>query len=621
MRKFFGFFILILVLAGCASMQDKFDSKTNPTDKDVVTIIGTLEPSANQTPTANKISTSTFNACTATSSPTPWPTPDGVTERMFSPNGDYIASVYIHGHNDVDKPVLEITDYEDKLIQKIVNNKSISEYSPRLQITIYGWSADSKTLYYYYKQQPKSENMAFWWTGYDLRSINVENGYDQAVIPEDGAMSFALSPDESKIIYSLASEPAGVIHFLDFESGKNTKIYVDPAPQNFIRIGDFHWSPDGKAIIFQTEADWVDAYKEIGTVYLDAQTFSQKILHRGGIYTYQFNGWEDDQTLRYYADGKGHILVNIETGKERPALTGIKTLTPTITRKPTRTQTPTISLTPTTTRTTVPTMVVMYMQNDPWKNSVSPNGEFIADVYDIYGHGSINKPLIEVFDKNRNLLWQIPYKKEIVQGPEPYVSLNFIRWSLNERELYYCTQFHGTRGDYAVWYDGIDPSKFDLYTGKIQPLFPEGTGTTAFKFTEDGGRVVYSFFGEDADTVYVHNYRTGQTMSAVIDPGTQPYQAIGDFHWSPNEEGIVFQTEAEWLEFENGAIFVEVQTVYLNALTMEQKLIHRDSIYTYELQNWIDNQTIGAYEVGKGMIAVNVFTGEETILPEATREW
>ena len=620
MRKYFCFFILILLLAGCAFLQD---NNVNPSDKDDETTTSTLEPSSTQMPTLKETGTNTIRTRTATLFQTPYPTSDGVTERMFSPNGEYIASVYIHGHNDVDKPVLEVTDYEDKLIRKIVNNQSISQGSPQLQIKIYGWSADSNTLYYYFEQQANGDDMIVWWKGYNLRSINVQNGYDQAVIPGEGAMSFALSPDESKIIYSLASEPAGVIHFLDFGSGKNTKIYVDPAPQKFLRIGDFHWSPNGKAIIFQTEADWVGAYKEIGTVYLDAQTFTQKLLHRGGIYTYQFNGWEDDQTLRYYAEGKGYILVDIDTGEERPALTGIKTLTPTITRRPTRTQTPTISLTPTKTPP-LPTYSCcpVTRQQGPWITEWSPDGQFLVEIYDFYGHGSIHKPVIEIFDKSRNLLWQIPYKEDVIMGGEPYVSLNFLKWSLNGRELYYYTHHHGgSGGDFAFLSDGDDVSKIDLYTGEIQPLFQEGSGSTAFSFTSDGGRVVYSFFGEDADTVYVHNYRTGQTMSVVIDPGTQPYQAIGDFHWSPNEEGIVFQTEAEWLEFENGAIFVEVQTVYLNALTMEQKLIHRDSIYTYELQDWIDNQTIGAYEVGKGMIAVNIFTGEETLLPEATREW
>ena len=75
--------------------------------------------------------------------------------------------------------------------------------------------------------------------------------------------------------------------------------------KSFCGSAIFIGSPNGKTIIFQTEADWVGAYKEIGTVYLDTQTFTQKLLHRGGIYTYQFNGWEDDKTLRFCADEKG----------------------------------------------------------------------------------------------------------------------------------------------------------------------------------------------------------------------------------------------------------------------------------------------------------------------------
>ena len=160
---------------------------------------------------------------------------------MISPNGDYIAVVYPPGHNGIDKQVLEITDYEGNLIRQIVNNRPRLQGEAPIEISTYSWSIDSKTLYYYYKESSPEQDIIVWWTGYGLRSINVENGYDQAVIPGEGAMCFALSRDESKIIYSLASEPAGVIHFLDFETEKNTKIYVDPAPEKFLRVGDFHW--------------------------------------------------------------------------------------------------------------------------------------------------------------------------------------------------------------------------------------------------------------------------------------------------------------------------------------------------------------------------------------------
>ena len=244
---------------------------------------------------------------------------------------------------------------------------------------------------------------------------------------------------------------------------------------------------------------------------------------------------------------KAHILVDIETGEERPISTYIRTSTPTITLRPTRTITPTSTIEPTKTLTpTVTPPLPTYsaysdtVQQGPWIRKWSPDGKFLVEIYDYYGHGDIHAPVIEIFDQNNNMLWKIPYEGD-TSAIYPYVSLHFLKWSLNGSELYYYTMFHGSGGDYVFKADGCDLSKINLYTGEIQPLFPQGDGSAAFSVTNDGGRIVYSFFGENADTVYIHNFWTGRTSSAVLDPAPQPYAKIGDFQWSPNETGIIFK--------------------------------------------------------------------------------
>ena len=60
----------------------------------------------------------------------------------------------------------------------------------------------------------------------------------------------------------------------------------------------------------------------------------------------------------------------------------------------------------------------------PFKSIVSPNGEYIAQAY-FESQLPSGLPTIEVRDKTRKLLWQIPFQGEISIG-DPHKSLDIL---------------------------------------------------------------------------------------------------------------------------------------------------------------------------------------------------
>jgi hypothetical protein len=205
------------------------------------------------TPSSEITSTATYNPPIEITSTEEFKQPDQI---LYAPNGEFIAE-FDHAYSRPSryKQVIEILDKNNVLLWEIPYQGEPSTSDPHPSLSIYGWSKDSDYLYFQYIYWPDGGDRAFWWDGFNLQRINVQNGSIEQVARTEGFVAFAFSPDESEIAYTREQDDPGVIFIRNLSTGVEKRAGVIFPSKNYIRVGDIHWSPSGHEIVFQTETE------------------------------------------------------------------------------------------------------------------------------------------------------------------------------------------------------------------------------------------------------------------------------------------------------------------------------------------------------------------------------
>ena len=132
------------------------------------------------------------------------------------------------------------------------------------------------------------------------------------------------------------------------------------------------------------------------------------------------------------------------------------TLTPVISAQSTETPIPTDSKTPT------PSETLTATPKPPDQILYSPNGEYVAEFDNAYGHPAFEGQIIEILDKQNSLLWSIPYQHETAMV-DPHPRLSIYGWSDDSSYLYFYYQFSPDGGDFAFWWDGFDLQRIETF--------------------------------------------------------------------------------------------------------------------------------------------------------------
>jgi dipeptidyl aminopeptidase/acylaminoacyl peptidase len=304
--------LLIIFLTSCSpstAIPATVEFSATPTVRILPT--ATLTPTSDTLPTIDP-------SLLKTPFPTETSTPKPPDQILNSPNGEFAAEFdNAYSHPAYEPQVIQILDKNGSLLWEIPYQHEVSQSDPHPSLTIYGWSEDSKYLYFYYDFSPDGGDYAFWWDGFDLQRINAENGEIEQVIPGDREkfVAFSFSPDAKKIAYTREQDNPSIFYIRNLvtETEKDTKVIGSPS-MNYIRVGSIEWSPSGDKIAFQTESDDYKAQ----TIYLDPSTMKQKIVREYMVDTSYFDGWSDDENLSFLdIDGGTADIVhlNIKNGE------------------------------------------------------------------------------------------------------------------------------------------------------------------------------------------------------------------------------------------------------------------------------------------------------------------
>jgi hypothetical protein len=250
--------------------------------------------------------------------PTETSTPKTPDQILNSPNGEFVAEFdNAYSHPAYEPQVIQILDKNGSLLWEIPYQHETAMVDPHPGLAIYGWSKDSAYLYFYYYFSPDGGDRAFWWDGFDLQRINAQTGEIEQVIPGDkeSFVAFAFSTDETQIAYTRQQDNPSIFYIRNLATGAEKSANVITTPSmNYIRVGSIVWSPTGNKIAFQTESDDYRAQ----TIYLVPSTMKQKIVREYMVDTSYFDGWSDDNNLRFLdiRGAKGYIvnlnIINVE---------------------------------------------------------------------------------------------------------------------------------------------------------------------------------------------------------------------------------------------------------------------------------------------------------------------
>jgi Tol biopolymer transport system component len=245
----------------------------------------TLTPTLDSLPTINP---SLFNTPFPTEGPSPF-------YSLASPNGEFVANAYFENQLPSGLQTIEVRDKGNKLIWVIPYQGEPPNSDPRPVLNILQWSSDSSQLYFYYVLSPDGGDIAFWWTGFDLQSLNMNTGEVQKILPGKGSMSFAVSPDGATIAYTRSQDNPFVIYIRNLSTDSEKKAAVINSSNNYARVGDIHWSPNGQDVAFQTETE----EGKIQTILLNPVTLKQKVVEEYDLYTKWFDGWAENGKLQF----------------------------------------------------------------------------------------------------------------------------------------------------------------------------------------------------------------------------------------------------------------------------------------------------------------------------------
>lgn len=263
--------------------------------------------------------------------------------------------------------------------------------------------------------------------------------------------------------------------------------------------------------------------------------------------------------------------------------TSLITSTPILKIKPTETATSKIipSLTPT--------------PKPPDQLIDSPNGEFIAEFDNAYIHPAYFPQVIKILNKDGITLWEIPYQYT-VEKANPHPSLKIYGWSKDSNYLYFYYEFNPDGGNTAFWWDGFDIQGINVHTGVIEQLIPSD-GFIAFAFSHDETQIAYTRSQDNPSVLFIKNLSTGKEKGVSVLNTSQNYSIVGDIHWSPLGNEIAFQTETEDLV---------VQTIYIDLLTMKQKVVKEYRTFELWFQGWSNNGMLEFLDVTKGQVVINI---------------
>ena len=269
------------------------------------------------------------------------------------------------------------------------------------------------------------------------------------------------------------------------------------------------------------------------------------------------------------------------------------------TAAPTATATLSVSETPSTTP-------------DPASQIVfSPDGKYVAKRYDPYGRPSLENDVIEVFDLQNKMLWQIPYQGERLEG-DPGTSLAIYGWATDSSKLYFSYYHFPDGGDFAFWWDGADLQSIEIGTGKIHRVLP-GEGSMSFAISPDGTQIAYTREHGNPGILFLRNLANNTDTKIVVQP-EEKYTRVGDIHWSPSGNALIFHTEAEPQEN-----WVQVQVIYLDVVTLKQKLVKQYDLESMWFESWVGEHTLRFRGVrGEPIFLIDVITDETTIIGTAT---
>jgi hypothetical protein len=243
---------------------------------------------------------------------------------LNSPNREYIAEFdNAYGHPYTETQVIEIFDNNGSRLWEIPFQYPLAESDPHPRLTIYGWSKDSAYLYFYYDFSPDGGDFAFWWDGFDLQRINIQNGDIEQVMPveRDAFVAFAFSSDETQVAYTYELDSPSIIHIRNLSTGAEKTVDVISPSKNYLRVGDIHWSPSEKEIAFQTEADNYMAQ----TIVLNLATMKQKVVREYMVSTSYFQGWSDNNNLEFLDIENGVNIVHVNPKNNELILIGTPT--------------------------------------------------------------------------------------------------------------------------------------------------------------------------------------------------------------------------------------------------------------------------------------------------------
>jgi Tol biopolymer transport system component len=278
-------------------------------------------PTATITVTDRVTSTVTWTpaatlSATLSMSETPSATPDPASQIVFSPDGKFVAKRYDpYGRPSLENDVIEVFDQQNKLLWQIPYQGERLTGDPGTSLTIYGWANDSSQLYFYYSHFPDGGDFAFWWDGADLQSIEIQTGQLRRVLPGEGSMAFAISPDGTQIAYTREQDTPGILFLRNLANNQDMRIMVEPE-QKYTRVGDIHWSPSGKALIFHTEAEPQENWVQVQVIHLDAVAMKQKLVKQYDLESMWFEGWVGEHTLRFRGRrGEPIFLIDVITNE------------------------------------------------------------------------------------------------------------------------------------------------------------------------------------------------------------------------------------------------------------------------------------------------------------------
>lgn len=232
---------------------------------------------------------------------------------------------------------------------------------------------------------------------------------------------------------------------------------------------------------------------------------------------------------------------------------------------------------------------------DPYEDVVvSPDGKFSAKLR--VNWADLNeKPVIEIWDKNGSLLWEVEY-----QFPEvSRLSLLAIHgWAPDSSKVYFYYPFW-----YEAWYTifkGSHLQSVDPDTGEVEDVI--AGCCIDFAFSEDMNRIAYT----SEARVGIKDLVSGIDKNVEILPHT--FSQSGRIHLSPSGEKVIFHT----LDGDLG------RTLYLDAISMEQKIILQDYlIQEIEFDGWTEREN-PRFRKGDKILIIDLDTLEQTIVGTAT---